>query len=67
MEADQELYEASSPAPDDVMTAIAGYCAELIPDRATISMAAGCMNDVIIRALSDKKISAYTLTYLQTA
>ena len=55
VEADQELYEASSPAPDDVMTAIAGYCAELIPDRATISMAAGCMNDVIIRALSDKK------------
>ncbi len=55
VEADQELYEAKSPEPDDVMTAIAGYCAELIPDRSTISMAAGCLNDVIIRALADKK------------
>jgi acetyl-CoA hydrolase len=41
--------------PDDITKTIAGYCAELIPDGATMQMGIGAIPDAVLKFLYDKK------------
>ncbi|MFN2144688.1 MAG: acetyl-CoA hydrolase/transferase family protein [Anaerolineales bacterium] len=45
----------SADGPSDITKKIAGYCAELIPDEATMQMGIGAIPDAVLKHLFDKK------------
>jgi acetyl-CoA hydrolase len=44
-----------SDGPDEITKQIAGYCAELIPDEATMQMGIGAIPDAVLKHLYDKR------------